>query len=49
MDAELFELLILPPGLEQEERVKKAIASLVEHADVKTPNLCLDFLRKASS
>ena len=49
LDVELFELLILPLGLERDERTRKAIASLIKHADQKTLNLCLDFLRKASS
>lgn len=48
LDVELFELLILPPELEPEERAKKAIDSLIRHADAKTLNLALDFLRKAS-
>lgn len=48
LDVELFELLILPPGLKPEERAKKAIDSLIRHADAKTLNLALDFLRKAS-
>ncbi len=49
LDVELFELLVLPIGLEPEERTKKAIGSLIKQADLKTLNLCLDFLRKASS
>lgn len=49
LDVELFELLILPAGIESEERTKKAIDSLIRHADITTLNLCLDFLRKASS
>ena len=49
LDVELFELLVLPIGLESEERAKKAIGSLIKQADLKTLNLCLDFLRKASS
>jgi len=49
LDVEPYELLILPLALDGEKRVKKAIDSLIEHADLKTLNLCLDFLRKASS
>jgi transcriptional regulator with XRE-family HTH domain len=49
LDVDLFELLILPTGLEPEQRVKKAIDSLIKHADLKALNLCLGFLRKASS
>ncbi len=49
LDVELFELLILPIELEPKQRASKAIESLVKHADAKTLNLCLDFLRKASS
>ena len=49
LDVEPFELLVLPTGLEAEARVKKAIESLVKQADAKTLNLCLEFLRKASS
>ncbi len=49
LDVEPFELLVLPTGLDAEARVKKAIESLIDHADTKTLNLCLAFLRKASS
>ncbi len=48
LDVELFELLILPIELEPKQRVSKAIDSLMKNADIKTLNLCLDFLRKAS-
>ncbi len=48
LDVELFELLILPVELEPKQRVSKAIDSLIKNADIKTLNLCLDFLRKAS-
>ena len=49
LDVELFELLMLPAELEPKQRASKAIESLLKHADAKTLNLCLDFLRKASS
>ncbi|MCX5814158.1 MAG: helix-turn-helix transcriptional regulator [Proteobacteria bacterium] len=49
LDAELFELLVLPEGLESQETVKKAIESLLHDADIKTLNICLDFLRKTSA
>jgi transcriptional regulator with XRE-family HTH domain len=49
LDVELFELLILPIELEPKQRISKAIDSLMKNADTKTLNLCLDFLRKAST
>lgn len=48
LGVELFELLMLPPGPEPEVMTLKTIASLVDHADLKTLNICLDFLRKSS-
>jgi transcriptional regulator with XRE-family HTH domain len=48
LEVEPFELVILPSDMEAEERAKKAINSLLKHADVKILNLCLDFLKKAS-
>jgi transcriptional regulator with XRE-family HTH domain len=46
LDVELYELLLLPKDLASEKAAKKAIESLLRDADVKTLNLCLDFLRK---
>lgn len=47
LDIELYELFLFSGGLESERAVKKAIESLIKEADLKTLNLCLDFLRKA--
>lgn len=46
LDIQLYELFLLPQDLVPEKAVKKAIESLIKEADVKTLNLCLDFLRK---
>lgn len=49
LGVEIFELLIFPAELDPKQQVTKAIESLIRHSDVKTLNLCLDFLRKAST
>ena len=46
---ELYELFLLPKDLAAEKAAKKAIESLIKDADVKTLNLCLEFLRKGSA
>jgi transcriptional regulator with XRE-family HTH domain len=47
LDIEIYELFLFQKGLDSEKTVKKAIESLLKDSDVKTLNLCLDFLRKA--
>lgn len=47
LGVELYELFLLPQDLASEKAAKKAIESLLKEADIKTLNLCLDFLRKA--
>lgn len=49
LDVKLYELFLFSEGLESEKAVKKAIDSLIKEADIKTLNLCLDFLRKAAA
>ena len=44
---ELYELFLFSEGLESESAVKKGIESLTKDADLKTLNLCFNFLRKA--
>lgn len=47
LNIELYELFLFSEEFESEKVVKKAIQSLIKEADVKSLNLCLDFLRKA--
>lgn len=47
LNIDLYELFLFSEELESEEAVKKAIESLIKESDIKTLNLCLDFLRKA--
>ncbi len=47
LNIELYEIFLYSKGLRSEAMVKKAIQSLLKDADIKTLNLCLDFLRKA--
>ena len=49
LNIELYELFLFSEELESEEAVKKAIESLIKESDIKTLNLCLDFLRKATT
>lgn len=49
LNVELYELFLLPQDLASEKAAKKAIESLLKEADIKTLNLCLDFLRKAGA
>lgn len=49
LDIELYELFLFPKDLASEKAVKKAIESLLKDADIKSLNLCLDFLRKGSA
>ena len=46
LDIELYQLTLLSEEPESEKVVKKAIESLIKEADIRTLNLCLDFLRK---
>ena len=47
LDVELYQLFLITEEIGSERAVKKAIDSLTKEADIKTLNLCLDFLRKA--
>lgn len=47
LNIDLYELFLFSEELESEGAVKKAIESLIKESDVKTLNLCLDFLKKA--
>lgn len=47
LNVELYELFLLSEEIGSEKAVKKAIDALIKEADIKTLNLCLDFLRKA--
>lgn len=47
LDIELYQLFLISEEIGSEKVVKKAIESLIKEADIKTLNLCLDFLRKA--
>lgn len=49
LDTELYELCLLSEEPKSERMAKKAIESLLQDADIKTLNLCLEFLRKAVS
>ncbi len=46
LDVELYQLLLVSEEIGSERAVKKALESLIKEADIKTLNLCLDFLRK---
>lgn len=47
LGVELYELFLLSEEIGSEKAVKKAIAVLIKDADIKTLNICLEFLRKA--
>lgn len=47
LNIDLYELFLFSEEFESEGAVKKAIESLIKESDIKTLNLCLDFLRKA--
>lgn len=49
LDVELYELLILPYELEPSETARKAIDSILKSADIRTINICLDFLRRTTA
>lgn len=49
LDIEIYELFLSPKDLASEKAAKKAIESLLKDADMKTLNLCLDFLRKTKA
>lgn len=49
LNVELYELFLLSEEIGSEKAIKKAIETLIKDADVKTLNLCLDFLRKATT
>lgn len=46
---ELYELFLFSYGLDSKASVTKAIDTLLKDADLKTLNLCLSFLRKATN
>ncbi len=47
LNIDLYALFLFSEEFESGETVKKAIESLIKESDIKTLNLCLDFLRKA--
>lgn len=47
LDVELYELCLLSEEPKSEKITKKAIEILLKDADIKSLNLCLEFLRKA--
>lgn len=47
LDVELYELCLLSEEPKSEKMTKKAIEALLKNADIKSLNLCLEFLRKA--
>ncbi len=47
LGVELYELFLLSEEIGSGKAVKKAIAVLIKDADIKTLNICLEFLRKA--
>ena len=47
LDVELYQLFLISEEVGSERAVKKVLEALIEEADIKTLNLCLDFLRKA--
>ena len=49
LNIDLYELFLFSEEFESEGAVKKAIESLIKESDIKTLNLCLDFLRKATT
>ena len=49
LDMELYEMFLFSYEVQSEKAVRKALDSLVKDADVKSLNLCVDFLEKALS
>ena len=49
LDIQLYELFLFPQDLAPKKAARKAIESLLKEADIKTLNLCLDFLRKTGA
>jgi len=49
LEIELYEMFLFTHEVQSEKAIRKAIDSLMKDADVKTLNLCLDFLKKALS
>ncbi len=47
LDVELYEMFLFSYEPESEKVARKALESLLKDADVKTLNICLDFLKKA--
>lgn len=47
LDVELYQLFLFSEDFTSEKAAKKALESLIKEADLKTLNLCLDFIRKA--
>jgi transcriptional regulator with XRE-family HTH domain len=46
LGVEPFELLVLPADLKPEKTARKAVDAALRGADLRTLNLCLEFLRK---
>ncbi|MBN4081170.1 helix-turn-helix transcriptional regulator [Caldithrix abyssi] len=49
LNVELYELFLFSDNLTPEKTAQTAIESLLKESDQKTLNLCLDFLKKATS
>lgn len=49
LEIELYELFLFSEKLAPKKTVKTAIDSLLKESDQKTLNLCLEFLKKATS
>jgi len=47
LDVELYELFLFSYELQSEKAVRKALDSFIKDADIKSLNLCLEFLKKA--
>lgn len=46
LNIEMYELFLFSEEAGSEKVIRKAIESLIKEADIKTLNLCLDFLKK---
>ena len=49
LEIEIYEIFLFPYEVQSEKAVRKALDSLLKEADIRTLNLCLDFLKKAVS
>ncbi|MDA8169682.1 MAG: helix-turn-helix transcriptional regulator [Nitrospiraceae bacterium] len=48
LDIELYEIFLFSYEIQSEQAVRKALGSLLKDADVRTLNLCLEFLEKVT-